>query len=251
MGRLDGKVAIITGAARGQGAREAELFAAEGASVVLTDVLIESAQEAAKRIEAAGGRAMALLHDVSSEEDWNRVVQAAVERFGGLHILVNNAAVSKQSPSIAALAAEEAWQRVLAVNLTGVFLGIKHCAPYIRQAGGGAIVTIGSVAGIKSLGGPTTAYTIAKGALRSMTRGAAVEYAADRIRVNAVLPGLIETPLVQASIETNGEALLSVIPLQRFGTVEDVAWGVLYLVSDEAAYITGAELVIDGGILVY
>ena len=251
MGRLDGKVALITGAARGMGAREAELFAAEGAKTVVTDMRYELAEEVAERIRRGGGEAIALRHDVSSEQDWIRVVSASVERFGALHILVNNAAIAASSPEVAGLDAEETWDRILSVNLTGAFLGVKHAVPELRRAGGGSIVNISSVAGIKSLGGPASAYSAAKGALRSFSKGAAVELAPDRIRVNSVHPGLIETPLVQAAADRERDRYLSVIPLNRLGSPEDVAYGVLYLASDESSYVTGTELVIDGGLLAY
>jgi len=248
-GRLSGKTAIITGGAGGQGAREAELFAAEGANVVITDVLLSSAQEVADRVIKAGGQAIAVSHDVSSEDDWINVVRLAAESFGSIHILVNNAAISKSSPAVANLPPDQAWDRILAVNLTGIFLGIKHTVPYLRQAGGGSIINISSVGGLTTLGGDPTAYALAKGAIRSLSKGAANEYAADRIRVNSVYPGFVETPLIHTQIVEMKDELLASIPLNRLGTVDDVAYGVLYLASDESSYVTGTELIIDGGVL--
>jgi NAD(P)-dependent dehydrogenase (short-subunit alcohol dehydrogenase family) len=251
MGRLRGKIAIITGAARGQGAREAELFGAEGAKVVLTDIRIDLVQEVAERIKLAGGEAIALKHDVTSEEDWIKVVKTTIETFDVLHILVNNAGIASTSPDLSELSPEEIWDYVLSVNLRGAFLGMRHAVPFMRTAGGGSIINISSVAGIKSLGGATTAYTATKGALRSVSKGAAIEFAADGIRVNSVHPGLIETPMVQASVDANKDKFLSIIPLKRIGTVDDVAYGVLYLASDESSYVTGTELIIDGGLLAF
>jgi NAD(P)-dependent dehydrogenase (short-subunit alcohol dehydrogenase family) len=251
MGRLSGKIAIITGAARGQGEREAELFAAEGAKVVLTDIRIELLQEVADRIKLAGGEAIAIKHDVASEEDWIEVVKTTIDTFDVLNILVNNAGIASTSSDVSELSPEEIWDYVLAVNLRGAFLGIKHAVPFMRRAGGGSIINISSVAGIKSLGGATTAYTVTKGALRSLSKGAAIEFAPDGIRVNSVHPGLIETPMVQASVDVHKDKFLSIIPLQRLGNVDDVAYGVLYLASDESSYVTGTELIIDGGLLAY
>jgi len=249
MGRLNGKTAIVTGATRGQGAREAELFASEGARVVVADVLFSEAREVADRIVRRGGQALAIAHDVSSEESWLEAVRHAADRFGAIHILVNNAAINRNSPVVADLPADRAWERILSVNLTGIFLGIKSVAPSMRSAGGGSIVNISSIAGLTAIGGDATAYALAKGAIRSLSRGASAEYAIDRIRVNSVYPGFIETELIRSQIAAMNDELLARISLARYGTVDDVARGVLYLASDEASYVTGAELVIDGGVL--
>ena len=244
--RLLGKVALVTGAASGQGAAEARLFAAHGARVVATDIQGDLLDKVVAEIAADDGTAVAVTHDVASDADWERVVGTAVDRFGGLDVLVNNAGV--YSPAGAEDTSLAEWERILAVNATGVFLGIKHAAPALRVRGGGSIVNISSVASLVGQAG--TAYTASKGAVRAVTRNAAVEYAGNHIRVNSVHPGPILTamneqafadPAVRAYIE-------QATPLPpHIGRAEDVAYAVLYLACDESAFVTGAELVVDGG----
>ena len=244
--RLEGKVALISGGARGMGAAEARIFAAEGASVVIGDILEEEGNRVEAEIAESGGEAVFVTLDVTSEADWQAAVDTAVERFGKLDILVNNAGiwdrgkVEEQS--------SESWDRVMNVNSKGVFLGTKAAIPAMREAGGGSIVNISSVAGLVGSAG-STAYNASKGAVRLLTKGTAIQYAAEGIRCNSVHPGPIETQMLAEVYPDDDmrEERLTAIPLGRLGQMEDVANGVLFLASDEASYMTGSELVIDGG----
>ena len=244
--RLEGKVALISGGARGMGAAEARIFAAEGASVVIGDILEEEGNRVEAEIAESGGEAVFVTLDVTSEEDWQAAVDTAVERFGKLDILVNNAGiwdrgkVEEQS--------SERWDRVMEVNSKGVFLGTKAAIPAMREAGGGSIVNISSVAGLIGSAG-STAYNASKGAVRLLTKGTAIQYAAEGIRCNSVHPGPIETQMLAEVYPDDDmrDERLTVIPLGRLGQMDDVANGVLFLASDEASYMTGSELVIDGG----
>jgi 3alpha(or 20beta)-hydroxysteroid dehydrogenase len=246
MGRLDGKVALISGGARGQGAEEGRLFAAEGATVVLADILDELGTQTAAIIEGAS-----YVHlDVRSEDEWNAVVGGIVEQHGRLDIMVNNAAIDLER-SLVDTSLDE-WNQVLAVNQTGVFLGSRTAARAMITAGhGGSIINISSVAGIEGLK-LHTAYGATKWALRGMTRTAAQELGKFGIRVNSVHPGIIETeftaelksfkdPATRAKMERG-------IALRRYGRTDDVAKLVLFLASDEAGYCTGQEYLVDGGI---
>lgn len=243
MGRLDGKVALISGGARGQGAVEAELFAREGAKVVFGDVLDAEGQNVEAAIRQAGHEATYIHLDVTQEADWQRAVQTAVSTYGTLDILVNNAGILRRENIEETT--RELWDTVLAVNATGVFLGTKYTIPAMRAAGGGAIVNISSVSGMVALGAP--AYNASKGAVRVFTKVTAVHHAKDNIRCNSIHPGPIDTPMTQTTDEERRDKIRDDVPLGRYGTSEDIAYGVLYLASDEAAYITGSELVIDGG----
>jgi 3alpha(or 20beta)-hydroxysteroid dehydrogenase len=246
MGRLDGKVALISGGARGQGAEEGRLFAAEGATVVLADILDELGTQTAASIEGASYAHL----DVRSEDEWNAVVGGIVEQHGRLDIMVNNAGIDLER-SLVDTSLDE-WNRVLAVNQTGVFLGSRTAARAMIAAGhGGSIINISSVAGIEGLK-LHTAYGATKWALRGMTRTAAQELGKFGIRVNSVHPGIIETeftaelksfkdPATRAKIERG-------IALRRYGRTDDVAKLVLFLASDEAGYCTGQEYLVDGGI---
>ena len=228
------------------GAAEAKIFAAEGASVVIGDILEEEGNRVEAEIAESGGEAVFVTLDVTSEEDWQAAVDTAVERFGKLDILVNNAGiwdrgkVEEQS--------SERWDRVMEVNSKGVFLGTKAAIPAMREAGGGSIVNISSVAGLVGSAG-STAYNASKGAVRLLTKGTAIQYAAEGIRCNSVHPGPIETQMLAEVYPDDDmrEERLTVIPLGRLGQMDDVANGVLFLASDEASYMTGSELVIDGG----
>ena len=245
MARLDGKVAIITGGARGQGATEARMFASEGAKVVFGDILDEDGRRVEAEIHEAGGEATYIHLDVTSSQDWQKAVELAESKYGKLDILVNNAGIFRRN-SIEETS-EELWDEVLDVNAKGVFLGTKHAIPAMRRAGGGSIVNISSISGIIAVGAP--AYNASKGAVRLFTKATAVQHAGDNIRCNSVHPGAVDTPMRQegladpAALEESSQR----IPLGRVGTTEDIAYGVIYLASDESTFVTGSELVIDGG----
>ncbi len=244
--RVAGKVALVSGAARGIGAATAKLLAQEGAAVVLGDVLEKEGRETAAQIVAAGGRATFIPLDVARPENWQQVIAATVAAYGKLDILVNNAGISGR----AAVAETDVatWERVLEINGKGVFLGIKSAIPELRKAGGGSIINISSIYGI--IGSETSAaYHASKGAVRILTKAAAIQYAADNIRVNSVHPGFVDSPMTAAShaLPEVHHLRISRTPLGRMGTPEDIAAGILYLASDESSFVTGSELVIDGG----
>lgn len=244
-GRLTGKVALISGGARGQGETEARLFVKEGAKVVLGDVLVELGQKVAADIVKQGGQATFVKLDVTQEADWQRAVDATVQTYGKLNILVNNAGIFRTEGVEAT--SLELWNQVIAVNQTGVWLGMKFSVPAMRKAGGGSIVNISSGAGIIGTG-MAAAYHGTKGAVRILTKTAAIEYAKDNIRINSVHPGVIDTEMVRGLFQNEGmQAAIAAHPLGRMGTSEDVAYGVLYLASDESSFVTGSELIIDGG----
>jgi len=244
--RLEGKVAIVTGGASGMGRSEATIFAREGARVVVADILDREGQEVAKSL---GEAARFVKLDVTSESQWQAAVAAAEHEFGRLDILVNNAGISgTYQPD---LTSTEAWDRVMDINAKGVFLGMKHAVPALKRAGGGAIVNISSISGFAGQHGVHMAYNASKGAVRIMTKTAAVQWAADNIRVNSVHPGFMpamRTSVGSADPEWRAKVLRAV-PMKRAGRVEEVAHAVLFLASDEASYITGTELVVDGGFL--
>lgn len=245
MGRLEEKVALISGGARGQGATEARLFATEGAKVVLGDVLDDAGKQVAEDIRRAGGEATYIHLDVTEEEDWQQAVAAAESNYDRLDILVNNAGILRTQAIEAT--SKELWDTVMAVNATGVFLGTKYAIPAMRRAGGGSIVNISSISGMVAQGAP--AYNASKGAVRVFTKVTAIQHAKDNIRCNSIHPGRISTPMTEEALKepeilTRG---LHTIPLGRLGTPEEIAYGVLYLASDETSFMTGAELVIDGG----
>jgi cyclopentanol dehydrogenase len=244
MGRLDGKVALITGAARGQGETEARLFAREGARVVLTDVLVDLGQRVAASIHTGGGEAMFLQLDVSNPDDWNEVVRHTVQTYNRLDILVNNAGIA-QRDGVVETSAED-WDRTMDINAKGVFLGMKYAIPAMLQSGSGSIINISSTSGIVGFPGGT-AYHSAKGAVRLLTKVTAAEYARRGIRVNSVHPGIIETPMTDNMAPSRMQSLLDRTPMGRRGTPLEIAYGVLFLASDESSFMTGAELVIDGG----
>lgn len=250
MGRLNGKVAIITGAAEGQGAEEARLFASEGAKVVATDVQIEKLQSVVREINDRGGEAIALQQDVASEEEWINVVKAALITFGKVNVLVNNAGISGDLSAKAENTDIEEWDKVMDINLKGVFLGMKHVIPEMKKCAGGSIINISSIAGLVGSAGPT-AYTATKGGVRLLSKNVAIDYAQDNIRVNSIHPGHIRTTMTKTMLE-NKEGLeqeLARIPLNFIGDPIDIAYGALYLASDESRFVTGTELVIDGGLV--
>ena len=247
MARLDGKVAIISGGAKGQGAAEAKLFAEEGAKVVITDILDEEGKALESEIVASGGIASFFHVDVTRSSDWNDVVSFTQEAYGEINILVNNAGILLRK-SVEETTVEE-WDRVNDINSKGVFLGTKAVIPAMRSAGGGSIVNISSVAAL--IGISPAAYTASKGSVRLLTKSTAVQYGPEGIRCNSVHPGWVETDMIKEALSDSDirKERLQVVPLQMFGSVMDVAYGVLYLASDESRYVTGSELVIDGGVI--
>jgi NAD(P)-dependent dehydrogenase (short-subunit alcohol dehydrogenase family) len=245
-GRLEGKVALISGAARGQGASHAELFVAEGARVVLGDVLEKEMAFVADELRDAGGEAEAIRLDVTSSDDWAGAVALAEERFGRLNVLVNNAGIIDEGGAVDE--PEWAWDRVIAVNQTGMFLGMKHAVPAMRRAGGGSIVNISSTLGVVGAD-DYIAYQASKGAVRQMTRSAALSYARAGIRVNAVCPGFITTPMTDALDDEIHEHDIGMTPMGRAGRPIEVSWAVVFLASDESSFVTGTDVVVDGGYL--
>lgn len=242
MGRLDGKVAIITGAARGQGAAEARAFAAEGASVVLTDVLTDEGTAVAADI---GGAATFLPHDVGSEEEWDSVVTATVEAHGRLDVLVNNAAIQINHP-IADHPLED-YNKIIGVNQVGVFLGMKKAVRPMSDSGGGSIVNISSGAGLRATK-YMIAYAASKYAVTGMTASGALELARYNIRVNSIHPGIIDTEMLKTNSAEANAAMKKLTPLRRLGDVDEIAQVALFLASDESSFMTGAHVPVDGGI---
>ena len=241
--KFKNKTVLITGGSRGQGAAEARMFAAAGAHVVIADVLDAEGGALVQAIRTAGGTAEYHRLDVSSEHDWRDAVTFAMGTFGSLHVLVNNAGVSLRGVDLANTSRTD-WDRVLAVNLTGPFLGIRTAAPFIRDTGGGAIVNIGSTAGIN--GHFAAAYSASKWGLRGLTKAAAMEYADWNIRVNAVHPSIVRTPMTEGA-DKFVEAMEYMSALKGSAPVEDIAHAVMFLASDEAGYLTGLDLPVDGG----
>lgn len=250
MGKLDGKVALISGGARGQGAAEAETFVREGAKVVFGDVRDDEGKKVEAGIRDRGGDAVYVHLDVTNEADWRGAVQTATTRYGRLDILINNAGILLPRVPIEDRTAAE-WDTVMAVNAKGVFLGTKYAIPAMRQSGGGSIVNISSVAGIGQSAHQEPAYAASKGAIRIFTKVTASQHAKDRIRCNSVHPGPVDTEMFHSAFRDREllERRLQRIPLGRMGTVAEIVSAVLYLASDESSYITGSELVIDGGAL--
>jgi 3alpha(or 20beta)-hydroxysteroid dehydrogenase len=244
MPRLSGKVGLISGGAGGQGNADAELMVREGAAVMLTDIDISSGEALAARLRADGGKAQFMLQDVADEESWKRVVAATIAAFGGLHILVNNAGTIARQTIVNTTV--EAWNRTLAVNITGPLLGMKHCAPAIRDSGGGTIINISSTAGMTAH--DDAGYTATKWALRGLTKTAVLQFSLWNIRVNSIHPGQIaETGFFQSGGPDFAHAARVAIPMGRQGLPKECADLVVFLASDEASFISGAEIAIDGG----
>jgi NAD(P)-dependent dehydrogenase (short-subunit alcohol dehydrogenase family) len=250
MGRLDGKVALITGGASGMGMIAARLFASEGARVTLTDVADDAGETVAKEIEASGGAAAFVHSDVSKERDARAMVDATVERFGGLHVLYNNAGVMLPEDGSVDSTDEAIWDRTLSINVKGVAFGCKYGVPAIIASGGGSIINVASFVAWLGAATSQTAYTASKGAVLAMTREIAVEYARKGVRCNALCPGPIETPLLMQllSDEQKRQRRFVHIPMGRLGQAEELAKAALFLASDDSSYMTGASLIVDGGI---
>ena len=245
--RLDGKVALISGGARGQGAAEARLFAQEGARVVFGDVLVEQGRQVEAQIRELGGDVTFVKLDVTDETDWENAVAAALSNYGKLDVLVNNAGVVSWG-TLEDTTSEE-WDRVMDVNAKGVFLGTRAVIPAMRMAGGGSIVNISSISGMVGQEAIQPVYNASKGAVRLLTKSTAVQYAKDGIRCNSVHPGTVATDM-NAERRADPELFqqsLDRIPLHTVAQPEDIAYAVLYLASDEASFVTGSDLVIDGG----
>jgi cyclopentanol dehydrogenase len=246
MDRLKGKVALISGGARGQGAAEARQFATEGAKVVIGDVLDAECRKTADDINAKVGAksVVALRLDVTRAADWRAAVETCQREFGGLDILINNAGIANVKGIEET--SEEEWDSVVNINQKGVWLGMKYAVPAMRKRGGGSIVNISSIWGLVG-SADSAAYHGSKGAVRLLSKAAAIQYAPDKIRVNSIHPGLILTPMLGVVSEEQMKPLVEATPLKRGAQPEEVGWCALFLASDEASFVTGSELVVDGG----
>ena len=248
MGRLDGKVAFISGGARGMGAEEARLFAQQGAKVAIGDIIEEDGRKVEAEINAAGGECLFVRLDVTSEANWQDAIAATVSRFGALHILVNNAGIGGVGGLVEDTSVED-WDRVMDINGKGVFLGTKAAIPEMQNAGGGSIINISSQLGIVATDNSSPQYHASKGAVRILTKSTAIQFAPDGIRANSVHPGPVNTAMTERRREDpEAFALMrSRIPLGRFAEPIEIANAVLYLASDESSFVTGSEVVVDGG----
>ncbi len=248
--RLENKVALITGAGSGIGRESARLFAQEGAAVVVADVDEVGGQETVAQIREAGGRALFVHADVSRAADCRNMVAAAEETFGGLHVLFNNAGIMLAEDGDAVDTDEAIWDRTMAVNLKGVFLGCKYGIPALRRSGGGSIINVASFVALMGAATPQIAYTASKGGVLSLTREIAVIHARENIRANALCPGPLRTELLMKVLDTEAKRhrRLVHIPMGRFGEAVEIARVALFLASDESSYMTGATVVVDGGI---
>ncbi len=251
MGRVEGKVAIVTGGALGIGAATCQRLAEEGATVAVTDVLYKEGQELTKQIQSKGGSAEFWHLDVSNEKEVEKVFTEINKKFRKIDVLVNNAGIAGVSKPTHEITEEE-WDNVMAVNVKGVFFCTKHVIPYMRKAGGGSIINLSSIYGIVSAP-DVPPYHASKGAVRIMTKTDAFLYAKDKIRVNSVHPGFIWTPMVEGYLKSQGDVeegrkyLDTLHPIGHVGEPDDIACGIVYLASDESKFVTGSELVIDGG----
>ena len=250
-GRLAGKVALITGAGMGMGREASLLFASEGARIVVCDIDAAAAADTVARVRQGGGDALAAAGDVAMEDDVRRMVEEGVRRFGALHVLYNNAGVLWKDRDRGVLETDGAqWDRVMAINLKSVFWVTKYGIPYLQQAGGGSIVLVGSVSALAGFTRAQDAYTAAKGALISLNKSLAIQFAKDGIRSNIIHPGIVETPL-QAPYLTDAlrAEFKTGIPLGRIGQPREIAYAALFLASDESSFMTGAEMIVDGGFM--
>ena len=247
MARLEGKVALISGGARGQGAVEARMFAEEGASVVIGDILDEQGRQTEAELQELGYNVTFVHLDVTSESDWEAAVQAAVSAYGKLDVLLNNAGILIRKNIEETT--EEDWDRIFAVNAKGVFLGTKAAIPAMRAAGGGSIINISSTAGLVGSPNGSASYTATKGAVRLFTKSTAIQHASEGIRCNSIHPGPIETDMIADTLNdpANMELRMQRLPLQRVGKPSEIAYPAIYLASDESSFVTGSEVVVDGG----
>ena len=248
-GRLQGKVALITGAANGIGRQTALRFVAEGARVVVADVDDEAGQEVVSRLEELGGQALYVHADVSRDADCAAMIEAAESAYGALHVLFNNAGISHIDDDDSIATDEAVWDLTMAINLKGVFLGCKHGIPALRRAGGGSIINMASFVALLGAATAQLAYTASKGGVLAMSRELAVVHARENIRVNALCPGPQQTELLMKYLNTEAkrQRRLVHVPMGRFGEAEEIASAALYLASDEAAYVTGTSFTVDGG----
>ena len=247
MARLEGKVALISGGARGQGAVEARMFAEEGASVVIGDILDDQGRQTEAELQELGYNVTYVHLDVTSESDWEEAVQSAVDTYGKLDILLNNAGILIRKNIEETT--EDDWDRIFAVNAKGVFLGTKAAIPAMRDAGGGSIINISSTAGLVGSPNGSASYTATKGAVRLFTKSTAIQHAREGIRCNSIHPGPIETDMIADTLNDPANMALRMqrLPLGRVGKPSEIAYGAIYLASDESSFVTGSELVIDGG----
>ena len=244
--RVSGKVALISGGSGGIGAASAKLLASEGAAVVIADILVDQGKVTEAQIAEAGGRVQFVPLDVTNEESWRWAVKNTIDNFGRLDIVVNSAGVVHRA-GVEETTVKD-WDRVMDVNVKGVFLGTRAAIPEMRKAGGGSIINISSINGL--VGSPASAsYHASKGAVRIFSKSAAIQHAKDNIRVNSVHPGYVDSPMTQAyhDLPEVRQERIGKTPIGRMGTPEDIALGILYLASDESSFVTGSELVIDGG----
>jgi NAD(P)-dependent dehydrogenase (short-subunit alcohol dehydrogenase family) len=251
-GRLRGKVALITGAGMGQGREACRVFAREGARIIALDVDGNALQETCALVEREGGEIAPFVADVSDENQVQKAVDGGYGRFGALHIVYNNAGVLWRDRDLSVVdTSRENWDRVIAINLTGPYLVCKYCVPKMIEGGGGAILNVGSISAVVGFTRPQDAYTSAKGALIALTKSLAVQYGKDHIRANIIHPGFIDTPMQARELARPGfvKAVEDSIPLGRIGKPSDIAHAALFLCSEEASWVTGAELVVDGGFL--
>lgn len=246
MNRLEGRVALVTGAASGIGKTTAQRLVEEGAAVLVTDIQVDLGEATVAELTAGGGRAAFFRHDVSSESDWEAACAKAVAELGGLDILVNNAGMGDIKPIEETTLAE--WDRTVAIDQTGVFLGMKVAAPHLKASEHASVINISSIFGSSGGFGVSPAYHAAKGAVRTLTKNVALHWATEGVRVNSIHPGFIATPILEQSRDTPiWDGMTALTPMARLGRPEDIAAGVAYLASDDAAFITGLELYIDGG----